>query len=119
VIESGPPYHTDPECLAGEIEITVYRASGPGGQHRNKTESAVRIRHIPSGVIVVATEHRSQMRNRRLAMERLVARLQSLNRVPKTRRRTREPGWVGEDRLRRKRRQSLKKRLRREGRKED
>ncbi len=116
---SQPPYSTDPEVLAGEIEITVYRASGPGGQHRNKTESAVRILHPPSGVIVVATEHRSQLRNRALAMERLIERLRRLNHRPKRRRKTRRPASAEEDRLRRKKLQSLKKKLRRSGRNEE
>ncbi len=108
-----PPYNTDPEDLAGEIETTVYRASGPGGQHRNKTESAVRIKHLPSGVIVVATENRSQIRNRQLAMERLIERLKRLNHKPKRRKSTKPPRAAAENRLRKKRLQSLRKKLRR------
>ncbi len=114
-----PPYNTDPDVLAGEIEISVYRASGPGGQHRNKTESAVRIRHLPSGVIVVATEHRSQIRNRQLAMERLIERLTRLNHTPKRRKATRPPAAAAENRLRKKKLQSLRKKLRSRARDED
>lgn len=107
-----PPYSTDPEVLAGEVEISVYRASGPGGQHRNTTDSAVRVHHPPSGVTVLATEHRSQLRNRKLAMERLVARLALLNHRPKRRRPTAVPAGVRQRRLDAKRRQGERKRLR-------
>lgn len=51
------------------------RGSGPGGQHRNKTDSGVRLLHYPTGIIVTATEDRSQHRNRVVAWERLTARL--------------------------------------------
>jgi protein subunit release factor B len=107
-----PPYSTDPAVLALEVEITVYRASGPGGQHRNTTDSAVRLHHPPSGVTVLATEHRSQLRNRKLAMERLVARLALLNHRPKRRRPTAVPAGVRQRRLEEKRRQAARKRLR-------
>ena len=116
---SEPPYSLDPEQLAREIEISVYRASGPGGQHRNKTESAVRILHRPSGLIVVATEHRGQLRNRKLAMERLVARLRILNRRPRKRKKTRKPGWAEEKRLQDKQRRSRAKQRRSRPRDED
>ena len=108
-----PPYSIDPRELERVIVVTVYRASGPGGQHRNTTESAVRIQHPPSGITVVATEHRSQARNRKLAMERLLARLRLLNRRPKRRKRTIRPREAVERRLRNKRQRSETKRLRR------
>jgi len=57
--------------LLAQCDIDVYRASGPGGQHRNKTSSAVRLRHRPTGLIVVATESRSQHENRQRAQRRL------------------------------------------------
>jgi len=53
--------------------VEPYRASGPGGQKRNKTSSAVRIRHEPTGLTVVATESRSQHENRARALRRLRA----------------------------------------------
>src|SRR6058998_3428780 len=61
---------TDPQLLA-QCEVDTYRASGPGGQKRNKTSSAVRIRHAPSGLLVIAEESRSQHENRAKALRRL------------------------------------------------
>lgn len=64
------PFLSDKELLA-QCEVDTYRASGPGGQKRNKTSSAVRIRHLPSGLIVIAEESRSQHENRAKALKRL------------------------------------------------
>jgi hypothetical protein len=61
---------TDAQLLA-QCEVDTYRASGPGGQKRNKTSSAVRLRHLPSGLIVIAEESRSQHENRARALKRL------------------------------------------------
>src|SRR5213593_4331196 len=61
---------TDDQLLA-QCEVDTYRASGPGGQKRNKTSSAVRLRHAPSGLIVIAEESRSQHENRLRALRRL------------------------------------------------
>ena|SRR5687768_8330151 len=80
-----PPYALDRETLEREVEIDVLRASGPGGQHVNKTESAVRLAHPPSGVVVVVQDTRSQHRNREVAFERLAERLRRLNHVPRKR----------------------------------
>jgi len=57
--------------LLVQCEVDTYRASGPGGQKRNKTSSAVRLRHSPSGLIVIAEESRSQHENRVRALRRL------------------------------------------------
>jgi len=57
--------------LLAQCEVDTYRASGPGGQKRNKTSSAVRVRHPPSGLIVIAEESRSQHENRARALRRL------------------------------------------------
>src|SRR5713101_3263501 len=57
--------------LLAQCAVDTYRASGPGGQKRNKTSSAVRIRHLPSGLIVIAEESRSQHENRARALRRL------------------------------------------------
>jgi len=61
---------SDTELLA-QCELDTYRASGPGGQKRNKTSSAVRIRHLPSGLIVISEESRSQHENREQALRRM------------------------------------------------
>jgi hypothetical protein len=57
--------------LLAQCAVDTYRASGPGGQKRNKTSSAVRLRHLPSGIIVIAEESRSQHENRARALRRL------------------------------------------------
>ena len=57
--------------LLGQCEVDTYRASGPGGQKRNKTSSAVRLRHPPSGMLVIAEESRSQHENKAKALRRL------------------------------------------------
>jgi len=58
-----------------DIEMDVYRASGAGGQHINKTSSAVRLRHLPSGIVVACQQERSQHKNRATAMKMLKAAL--------------------------------------------
>jgi hypothetical protein len=61
---------TDAQLLA-QCGVDTYRASGPGGQKRNKTSSAVRLRHPPSGLLVIAEESRSQHENKAKALRRL------------------------------------------------
>src|SRR5262245_37066978 len=61
---------SDSQLLA-QCEVDTYRASGPGGQKRNKTSSAVRLRHPPTGLIVIAEESRSQHENRARALKRM------------------------------------------------
>lgn len=72
-------YSTEPETLEKEVEIEFFRASGAGGQNVNKRETAVRLRHIPSGVVVEAQEQRTQGQNRSIAFERLIEKLKELN----------------------------------------
>jgi len=79
------PYPTDRETLEEVCNIEFYRGGGPGGQHRNKRDTGVRIHHPPSGVTVTATERRSQAQNREIAFLRLERRLKELNRVKKRR----------------------------------
>ena len=61
----------DDAGLLSDCDVDTYRASGPGGQKRNKTSSAVRLRHRPSGLIVIAEESRSQHENKAKALRRL------------------------------------------------
>jgi len=84
-----PPYATDRATLEQEVVVEVFRASGPGGQHVNKTESALRLKHPPSGAVVIAQDSSSQHRNREIAYERLIEKLVKLNYVKPKRHKTR------------------------------
>jgi peptide chain release factor len=73
VVELPAPPEAVKALTAQDVRFEAFRAGGPGGQHQNKTESAVRATHIASGLSVVAREERSQHRNKTLALERLAA----------------------------------------------
>jgi len=105
-------FDTDLEILKKQVIIETYRSSGPGGQRKNKVETAVRLKHLPSGMTVVATEHRSQADNRKLAFERLRDRLIKLNRPRKRRIPTSVSLKTIEKRIEEKKIRSKKKRLR-------
>jgi ribosome-associated protein len=108
-----PRYNTELETLAGEVEIHPFRGSGPGGQHRNKVESAIRLLHKPSGITVVASDHKLQGKNRELAFERLQRKLVDLNKPRKRRVATKPSRAARARRLEQKRLKSRKKALRR------
>jgi hypothetical protein len=79
--------------LLAQCEIDTYRGSGPGGQHRNKTDSAVRLRHTPTGLIVIAEESRSQHENKARALQRLRAAIALEIRTPLDRLHFYAPEW--------------------------
>ena len=93
--------------------MSFFRAGGPGGQHRNKTETGVRLFHPATGITVSATERRSQAQNRELAYTRLAERLERVNHVPKKRRPTRKPRSADRKRLDTKKKRSETKEGRR------
>jgi protein subunit release factor B len=82
-----------------DVEITYVRGSGPGGQHRNKRETGVRLHHVPTGIVVTATERRERPQNLSLAWERLSRALAERRRKPKPRRPTRPTRGSVERRL--------------------
>jgi protein subunit release factor B len=108
-----PPYRVDPNALERDTRVEVFTGGGPGGQHRNKTQNAVRLHHEPSGLVIVATERRSLEANRRAAFARLIERLEKLNAVKKPRHKTRPTRGSVERRLQAKAHTSQRKHDRR------
>lgn len=96
-------------ALLAECDEEFFTAGGPGGQHRNKTESGVRLTHRPTAVTVSATERRSQSQNRGEALKRLRERLAALGVEPKLRRATRPTRGSKERRLGEKKHQAARR----------
>ncbi len=105
-------YPTDRESLERDSDIDYFIASGPGGQHRNKVETGVRLVHRPTGIVVTATERRSQRDNREAAFERMRTRLEEIQRVETPRVPTRPTKASRERRVSEKRLSGVRKRLR-------
>ena len=105
--------------LLRECEVQTFRSSGPGGQHVNKTESAVRLRHLPSGVVVSCQEERSQHQNKAACLRKLRERIAKLNYRQPDRVPTRVPKAVKQRVLQEKSRRAQIKRLRTRPRDED
>ena len=100
------------EDLLRECQVDTFRSSGPGGQHVNKTESAVRLTHLPSGTVVTSQQERSQHRNKALCLEKLRQKISKLNYRPAKRVPTRLPRSAKNRTLEEKARRSQIKRLR-------
>ena len=102
---------TDDELLA-ECEVQTFRSGGKGGQHVNKTETGVRLIHLPTGTVTTCTTERSQYRNKMLAVRRLRKKLEKKNIVRPERVPTAKPAAVREKEKLAKQRKSAKKQLR-------
>jgi protein subunit release factor B len=100
------------ETLLRECTVQVFRGTGPGGQGVNTTDSAVRLIHGLSGIVIVARRERSQLMNKRAALARLRARLEAANRSARPRLTTQPNKAAVERRLAAKRRQTRKKQQR-------
>ena len=105
-------YPTDYESLERDCDVDFFIASGPGGQHRNKVETGVRLLHRPSGIVVTATERRSQHANKEMAFQRMAERLEERQRVVIPRKPTRPTAASRRRRLEAKRYASQIKRRR-------
>jgi len=81
---------TDAQLLA-QCRVETFRAGGPGGQHQNTTDSAVRLVHLPTGIRAIARDERSQSRNRALALARLRSKLEEEAREDPPRKATKVP----------------------------
>ena len=108
-----PPPPADDGALLAECRVETFRAGGPGGQHQNVTDSAVRLTHLPTGISVIVRESRSQHRNRKTALARLRAALEERARPETPRVPTKVPRREKRRRLEEKRQRSELKRQRR------
>lgn len=102
---------TDRQLLA-ECDVQTFRGTGPGGQGVNTTDSAVRLSHRPTGIVVTARQERSQHLNKKLALARLRERIESVQRVRTPRLATRKPRGVQRRVVQAKRVLGQRKRLR-------
>ena len=103
---------TELDSLKKQVLVETFRSSGPGGQRKNKTETAVRLKHLPTGITVTATEHRFQSQNLKLAFERLEERLKRLRQKRRPRIPVRIPVRAVEKRLEEKKRRAVRKQKR-------
>ncbi|MCA1825346.1 MAG: peptide chain release factor-like protein [Myxococcales bacterium] len=108
-----PDWMLDDDALLAQCEVQAHRASGPGGQHRNKAETAVRLVHRPSGITVEGKDERSRTQNLRIALGRLREKLERRAYRPPPRRPTRPSRASKERRVDSKKKHAAKKALRR------
>ena len=100
------------EDLLAECEVETFRSTGPGGQNVNKRDTAVRLRHTPTGIVVTCQRERSQYRNKQIALEELRKKLEALSQPPQPRIPTIVPRSVRKKILDYKKRRTTKKHLR-------
>ena len=112
-MEAGGWHLLSDDALLAQCEVQAHRASGPGGQHRNKAETAVRLVHLPSGVTAEGKDERSRTQNLRIALGRLRQKLARRAYRPPPRRPTKPSRGAKERRLEAKKREGRKKALRR------
>jgi len=98
--------------LLKECQVDTFRASGRGGQHVNKTESAVRITHLSTGIVAICQDERSQLQNKCKCLDQLRSKLEDLNKQPKERIPTKKPRSAIEKILNDKKIHSTKKKMR-------
>jgi ribosome-associated protein len=103
---------TNEELLA-QCDVETFRSSGPGGQNVNRRETAVRLRHRPTGLAISRQEERTQGRNKQLALESLREKLRAMNHRRRKRVATAMPNAIRETILENKKRRSDLKRQRR------
>lgn len=102
----------DDDKLLAECEIQTYRSSGSGGQHVQKTDSAVRLIHLPTGIVVTCQQERSQLINKQICLEKLRKKLAQRAFVPKKRIPTKKTRASKERTLKKKGERSEKKQMR-------
>lgn len=102
---------SDDELLA-QCDVDTFRSSGPGGQHVNKTETAVRLKHLPTGIVTASQTERSQYRNKQNCLHKLREKIAALNYKPPKRIKTKVPAAAKRRKAEAKNLQSIKKKLR-------
>jgi protein subunit release factor B len=112
-VEASAWHLLDDDALLAQSEVHAHRASGPGGQHRNKAETAVRLVHLPTGVTASGANERSRAQNLRMALQRLREKLARLAYRPPPRHKTKPTRASKQRRLDSKKATGRKKALRR------